>query len=414
MKILIAVAYFYPEIGSAAHLYFDLAKAFISQGHEVDVITSYPRDYNLNASDRSRDFPIEEIYNGIYIHRVKHTNIRDNLFIRGMEHFIIPGHYFRRFREIGKKFDVCLIYIPPLPLYYLAKKIKKYDGTPSVLNFQDFHPQELTDVGVLKNPLVIHLLKMIERDSYQKADYITVLSEGGIEYVQNRGARREKVAHIYNSVSVSEIDEFLEKKDFKQKEKIEDKFLISYAGILSPYQSIDNILDAAKELISSKEIIIYIAGDGTNKRHLEMRVADEKISNVKIIPFLPREEYFNLINSSDISLISLDDRMKAPCLPGKTINLMASEKPIIALVPADSETARVVEEAGCGIVIQPGDIQALKKCVKYLMHHGEIMSKMGKSGRNFLIANMNLESSVRKYEEIFSRISHNPGEPKDK
>lgn len=413
MKILIVVAYFYPEIGSAAHLYFDLAKAFISQGHEVDVITSYPREYNLNVADRSRDFPLDEKIEGIDIHRVKHTNIRDNLIIRGLEHFIIPRYYFRRYRDLGKKFDTCLIYIPPLPLYYLAKKIKKYDGTPSVLNYQDFHPQELTDVGVLKNPLVIYLLKMIERESYQNADYITVLSEGGIEYVVNRGASREKVEHIYNSVTVAEIDQFLQKKDFKQKEKIEDKFLISYAGILSPYQGIDNVLDAAKELISSKEIIFYIAGDGSNKGQLEQRVADEKISNVKIIPFLPREEYFNLINSSDITLISLDDRMMAPCLPGKTINLMASEKPIIALVPADSETARVIKEAGCGIVIQPGDTQTLKKGVMDLMNNRESLKKMGISGRNFLVNKMNLENSVRKYGEIFLKISQNHADLKN-
>ena len=43
MKILMVVAYFVPEIGSAAHIYFDLAKTFVKKGHEVDVITSYPR-----------------------------------------------------------------------------------------------------------------------------------------------------------------------------------------------------------------------------------------------------------------------------------------------------------------------------------------------------------------------------------
>lgn len=45
MKILMVVAYFIPEIGSAAHIYYDLAKAFVKRGHEVDVITSYPRDF---------------------------------------------------------------------------------------------------------------------------------------------------------------------------------------------------------------------------------------------------------------------------------------------------------------------------------------------------------------------------------
>lgn len=410
MKILIVVAYFPPEIGSAAHVYSDLARAFVRKGHDVDVITSYPRDYNLNASDRTTVFDLDEELDGIHVHRVRHANVRDNIVMRGLEHFLLPGWYFRRFRELGKKFDVCLFYIPPLPLFYLAQKIKKFDGTPSVLNYQDFHPQELTDVGVMKNPVLIKVMEHIERKSYRDADFITVLSEGGIEYVVQRGAAVEKVAHIYNSVSLEEIDQYLSKNDFKQDEKIEDKFLISYAGILSPYQGIDNILDAAKELADHPEIVFYIAGDGSNKNHLEARIAEEAITNVRLIPFLPRDEYYNLVNSSDISFISLDDRMKAPCFPGKTINLMAARKPIIALVPEDCETARVINEVGCGRVVKPGDVTTLRDTIIELSQNPDMMQSMGTSGRMYLINHMNLDNSIHHYEDIFADLI----QPKEK
>ncbi len=157
MKILMVVAYFVPEIGSAAHVYFDLAKALVKRGHEVDVITSYPRMYNLTKDDINKNYPLDEIIDGINVHRCRHISIRDNIFIRGSEHFLLPMYYFMKYHSLNKKFDACLIYIPPLPLYYFAKAIKKYDGTPSILNFQDFHPQELTDVGVLKNKFLIKL-----------------------------------------------------------------------------------------------------------------------------------------------------------------------------------------------------------------------------------------------------------------
>ena len=44
------------------------------------------------------------------------------------------------------------------------------------------------DVGVLKNTLAIRLMEHIEREAYRNADYITVLSQGGIGYVTARGA----------------------------------------------------------------------------------------------------------------------------------------------------------------------------------------------------------------------------------
>lgn len=395
------VSYFIPEIGSAAHIYFDLAKSFIKRGHEVDIITSYPRKFNLDKKDIGKEFPLEETIDEVKVHRLKHTASRDNIILRGLEHFILPRHYFSLYKKINKKFDVCLIYIPPLPLYYFAKKIKKYYGVPSILNFQDFHPQELTDVGVLKNWLMIKILKRIERKSYKNADHISVLSKRGIDYIVKKGGDSNKITHIYNGINLTDFEKYFAKKDFKKKEKIEDKILISYAGILSPFQGIDNILDVAKKLVKHEDIIFYIVGDGMIKNQLSNRIKDEKISNVKLMPLQPRDEYFNIINSSDISIVSLDNRMKAPCLPGKIINLLGTKQPIIASVPHDSEAAYVIKKADCGLVVEPGKTDEMVKAILKLKDNKKTREEMGLKGRHFLEENMNLEKNVKKYENIF-------------
>lgn len=404
MKILMIVAYFVPEIASAAHVYFDLARAFVKRGYVVDIITSYPRKFNLNKNDADKEFSLEETIGGIRVHRCKHLAKRDNMVMRGLEHFLLPRYYFKTYRQIGKKFDACLIYIPPLPLYYFARRIKRYDGTPSVLNYQDFHPQELTDVGVMKNKLMIKIMEHIEKESYKNADYITVLSEGGIDYVVKKGGNPNKIKHIYNGVLLSDFEKYLTKKDFKKKERVENKILLSYAGILSPFQGVDNILDAAKKLSNYEDLIFYIVGDGMIKNHLEQRIGDEKITNVKLLPLQPREEYFNIIRSSDISIVSLDSRMKAPCLPGKLINLLAVKQPILASVPSDSEAAYVIQKAKCGIVTESGNIEEFEKAILKMKDNPELRKDLGENGRKFLEEEMNLEKNVAIYEHIFKSM----------
>jgi colanic acid biosynthesis glycosyl transferase WcaI len=404
MKILMVVAYFPPEIGSAAHVYSDLAWALVKRGHDIDIITSYPRGYNLNKADMSREFPLEEVVDGVSVHRVQHPHTRDNIIIRGLEHFLLPGYYFRRYRQLRKKFDVCLFYIPPLPLYYLAKKIRRNDGTPSVLNFQDFHPQELTDVGVLKNPIISRILEWIERESYKNADYITVLSHGGIDYIAQRGGNPEKISHIYNGLLLSDHDKNFSRHTFKTQEGIGNKFLVSYAGILSPFQGIDNILDAAGQLLDHPDVIFYIVGDGMIKDHLARRINDENLTNVKLMPLQPRDEYYNIINSSDINLISLDDRMKAPCVPGKTINLFATGKPVIAIVAGESETAYVMNSIHADLVIRPGDVNALKNAILRLKNDRSLMNEVGLAQRHFFEEKMSLEGNVIAYEQIFEKL----------
>ncbi len=404
MQILIVVPNFIPEIGCASHTFFDLAKGFQKRGHEVDVITSYPREFYLDNSDRFREFPLDETIEGIHIHRVKHASTRDNIIFRGLEHFLLPRYYFKKYRELKKKFDVCLFYIPPLPLWHLARKIKRYDGTPSILNFQDFHPQELTDVGVLKNPVIIKILEYIERKAYSHADYITVLSHGGIQYIVQRGGNPEKITHIYNGILLSDCGQFFQVKDFKKKEGIEGKFLISYAGILSPFQGIDNILDAARLLIDHEDIIFYIVGDGMIKDHLAQRIRNEGLANVKLMPLQPRNEYYNIISSSDINLISLDDRMKAPCVPGKTINVFASGRPVIAIVARDSETAYIMNQINPDLVIQPGNSATLKDMVLQLKNNEKLRTDTGMKQKQFFMDRMTLEGNVIAYEKIMQQI----------
>ena len=235
MKILMVVAYFSPEIGSAAHIYYDFARAFIKKGHEVHVLTSYPREFNLDKSGTRKEFTYHEKMDEIEVHRSKNFVMRNLPLFRGLEHFFLPYQYFSEYKKMEINFDVCLLYIPPIPLYQLANKIRKHDATPSVLNYQDFHPQELIDVnygGIKNNFVMIKLLERMEKQSYRGADYITVLSEGRIDYVVKRGADPSRVTHIYNGIQPSDIEKFETRQDFKKKERIEDKFLVSYAGIL--------------------------------------------------------------------------------------------------------------------------------------------------------------------------------------
>jgi glycosyltransferase involved in cell wall biosynthesis len=398
------VAYFPPEIGSAAHVYHDLAKAFIKKGHDVHILTSYPREFNLDKKDKGIEFPFEETIDKIKVHRVKHFSVRDLEIFRGLEHFYLPFQYYWHYKRLGIKCDVCLIYIPPLPFYYFAKLLKRYDQTPSVLNYQDFHPQELMDVnygGIKNNPIMIKILEYIERKSYKNADYITVLSNGGIKYVVDKGADINKVTHVYNGTNISDVAILKTKKDFKIKEGINNKFLITYAGILSPFQGIDSILDVAKELKEYSDIIFYIAGDGMAKEDLENRIKNENISNLKLIPFQPREEYYNIVNSSDISIVSLDKRMKAPCLPGKLTNLLAMEQPIIGIVSDEIETANFIKEAECGIVVEPGDIDGFKNAIIKLKDNLKLRKKFGDNGRHFFEKNMDLTKNTEIYERIF-------------
>ena len=403
MNILVVVAYFVPEIGSAAHVYYDLSKEFVRQGHTVHVITSYPREYNLSEDNRNKSFPMDEVLDGMHVHRVRYEADRDNILSRGMEHFILSRRYYQRFRSLGEKFDACLFYLPPLPLYRLANKIRKKTGAICVLNFQDFHPQELTDIGVLKNPLMIKFMERLERKAYSGKNEIVVISSGGVDYILDRGGRKEAVHHIFNGISLQDADKLLTKRDFKRKERIEDKFLVSYAGILSPFQGLDIILDGAKRVEQNNNILFYIVGDGMEREHLEARVKNENIKNVRILGLQSRDEYYNIISSSDLSIVALDERMEAPCIPGKLLNLMAAGQPIVATVPDNCETANLIREANMGVAVTPCNGNKFSEVIQELYVNEEERLAFSHNGRQFAEQKLNLPIIANSYISLFLR-----------
>lgn len=52
MNILLLTAYFPPDTGSAAHLFYDLGTALVERGHQVSVITGMPGYYAQGLLER--------------------------------------------------------------------------------------------------------------------------------------------------------------------------------------------------------------------------------------------------------------------------------------------------------------------------------------------------------------------------
>lgn len=408
LKILLVVDNFFPEIGSASNVYYDLARSFIKHGNDVHVITMYPRKFYLSEENKNKIFPVNQNKDGIQIHRAKFKfSFRDNILMRGFEHYIVPRLYYNIYKKLNVKFDGIIFYIPPYPLYKMAKRIRKLDGTKSILNIQDIHPQELVDVGLVKNPIIIKFLEKIEKRAYKSADYITVLSPSGVDLIIERGGNPNKIEHIYNSIDFNEFKKNLKKPTYKSIEGIDDKKLISYAGIINSFQGIDYILDVAKRFRDDQDIIFYIVGDGMETDRLRERIKKEEINNVVFKPLQPKDTYLNIINSSDISIICLDSRMTAPCIPGKFVNLMAVGSCIIANVPKINDVFSITKNEKVGLSVEPGNINDFEEAIRKLVRDKDLRENMGKNGEKFVKNNMNLDDVTKKYERIFKFQKNN-------
>jgi len=409
MHVLLVVSNYYPEVHGASHLYQDLAKGFIKKGHKVSVVTSYPRSYFLQKQDRGKKYRKFENFDGVNIYRgIKFEFSRDNLLLRGIEHFLLPFLYVIKAFVI-KNVDLVIIYSPPLPLYQFGNFFRFLNKSPYILNVQDLYPKALIDDGLMTNPIEVKLFEFIEKRAYKTADFITVHSEGNILHIYSKGNFEEKSSVVFNWTDTEEIKPAKKNNNFRSEEGVNDKFLVTYVGIMSIPQDLNSIVLCGK-YIKNKEIILYLIGDGIQKEGLIEIAKKEKIQNVKFLPLQSKEKYIEILQASDVSIVSLMKNIDTPVVPSKLLKIMSSGTPVLGIVPEKNDTTKIIREANCGIAISPEDPKQLAKTIEslYLLSKSkEEFDQLGKNGRLYAINHFSIDCAVDLFEQIFEKIHKN-------
>jgi len=266
MNIVLLSRYFPPEIGTAANLFFELAKELASSGNKVTVVTSFPW-YNLGEVPekyRGRIF-MRENMEGVEVVRVSFPLLGPTKLKLAMGHLTAPVASF-----IGglfvKRPDIIYVYSPPLFMGLSAWLLRMFKRVPFVFGVQDLHPQCYIDQGVLKNRIAIWILRTLERFCYKKADAITVHSEGNKDYIVSRGIKADKIIVLPNWIDTDEVKPLPRHNEFSKKYGLDEKFIVGYAGTLGMSQGLLSVMEAADILRGRKDIEFFIVGDGIEKK----------------------------------------------------------------------------------------------------------------------------------------------------
>jgi glycosyltransferase involved in cell wall biosynthesis len=72
----------------------------------------------------------------------------------------------------------------------------------------------------------------------------------------------------------------------------------------------------------------------------------------------------------------------------------------VAQVPRGSEIALVVEEEGCGLVVEPGDVEGLASALVYLSERPEMVREMGERAFAAYCSKYTLDHAVQAFKSF--------------
>lgn len=400
MRVLLLTNYFPPEIGAASYLYFDLAETLADLGHDVTVVTGFPR---YRAQSRRGLLRRERVGRSAVIRVASSPFDKGGAIRRGLDHLYLAPSLALGGLLAGKP-DVILAYSPPLTLGASAWALSRRWNAPFIVNVQDLFPQYAIDIGLLTSRPMIRAFESLERFVYRTADAIIVNSPNSKQHVLARGGSPDRVVAISNWIDVDVICPGPSDNEFRRVNGLSGTFLVQYAGTMGYQQDLDTLLDAARILLPDARVRIQLIGDGVERDRLQARAREEGLDNVLFTPFQPREEYPQVIQSADVALVMLRREVKTPAIPSKLLGIMAAGTPVIVSADPSGDAPALVEAVGCGLTVEPGCPSALADAILRLKNDPEMASRMGRLGRAHAEANFTRHARVKDYAETMQRV----------
>lgn len=415
--VLLLTAWFPPEPAPFGQMMLELAQHLASLGLKVDVITCVPNYPHTVVYEgwRNRLIQIEDLDRGIRVIR---------LGILGGSRSECDGPPTRAGRALSfawftlssfvaalvhSRPSVILAVLQPLTVALPVLMFGKLRRAPVIFSIQDLHPDALIALGLVRQPSVIRTLRWIEQLAYRQADALTVISDGFRDHCIERGARPERVQVIPNWIDMTEIHPLDRSSRLRSAIGVGDlDFVALYAGTLGLASGAEVVIDAAARLGEKAGIRIVFVGQGQLKPRLEDRVRELGLKHVTFLPFQPREQLNEVQALGDVSLVTLLPGHGRTSVPSKVLGYLAAARPVIASVERGCETARLVERADAGWIVDPQDPDALADALVASRNDAAERVRRGKRGRAYLELYLSKERILGLYESLISGLNRVP------
>ncbi len=382
MKILVSSLFFHPDHSGIALYSTDLAEYFAEMGHDVTMVTGfsfYPR-WEKTKKDRYRLFSSEvfkkiKVLRGyIYVPKKVTTSSR---IIHELS-FLFSA--FINFMRAGKH-DCIIVLSPPLLLGLVGLFFKKIWKVKLVFHIQDIQPDAALMLKMVKEGLLIRILKKIEKFIYSGSDLIITISDGMYERLLSKGVSKDKLAIYYNWIDVKKASSIRPSGRFRgQFPQLKDKFIVAYAGNIGVKQGLEVLVQLAEATSENEKIHYCIIGEGAERDRLIDVALKKNLNNLTFIPFLNQEQYFEMLQDIDISFIAQRSQSGNVFFPSKILGIIAMSKPLLVSADLDSELSIVINKAQCGLVAPAGDIKSLEEHVNFMSMNPDKLLSMCNNG----------------------------------
>ena len=394
-RILVLNQYYWPGVEATAQLLAQLCEA-LARDYDVTVVTGHLHGHEL---------PDEEERNGVRIVRVRSTTYeRSQLHHRAANYGSYLGESIRTALR-GERPDLVLCMTDPPVVGDIALVVARRFDVPLLVISQDVFPEIAERLKRLEHPIVLGVLRQLVALYLRRADSVVAIGETMKKRLEQKGTPPERVTVIPNWVDTSELEPQPRHNVWSAEQGVDDAFVVMHSGNVGHAQDLDTLVRAATFLRDLDRLRILVVGFGA--RYGELTDLAERLEVTDKIHFLgyqPRSRLSLSLSSADLHYVGLARGLSGYVVPSRLYGILAVGRPVLVSADADSETVRLVDEVGCGVVLPPGRPELVAGVIRDVVERRLSLEGMGERGRAWVQREADREVAFGRYRRLVADV----------
>jgi colanic acid biosynthesis glycosyl transferase WcaI len=373
VHILLLNEYYPPDTSATAKMAAMVVETLAAR-HRVTVIAGRP------SYDPTEKFPWRllrrETNGNITVERVGSTAFPRFKMLRRVSNYLtylalaVP-------RAILVRSSVILAMTDPPIAGIAGACISRLTGRPFIYNIRDLYPDMAVGGNIVPPGLAVRVWKRMHRWALRRAVRVIVLGDDMRERITLKGVDPARIVVIRDGAPIpAELPD--PENPVSQQIRSGFPFVALHAGNIGFYGAWDTLLEAARRLGGTGSGIVFV-GEGAQKARLTAAAAG--IPAVRFLPFRPASEIPFVLAAGDVHIITVKRGLEGVIVPSKLYPILAAGKPVLAVSTPKTDVARIITEAGCGVVVDPDDPGAVANAIQDLAAHPARVAEMAHRAR---------------------------------
>ncbi|HVL18655.1 MAG TPA: glycosyltransferase [Gemmatimonadales bacterium] len=232
--------------------------------------------------------------------------------------------------------------------------------------------------------------------------YLAVSRQVAAQLRERFGVRADKITQVPNAVALDRFPRAVSPAPARPADPAAPQTVLTVAR-LDPQKGLHHLVAAAALVPEAR---VMVVGEGPERPALETEIARLGLGDrVHLLGF--RSDVPDLLAASDLFVLpSLFEG-----LPLSILEAMAAGKPVVATAIGGNDEA--VVDGATGLLVPPGDPQALADAIRALLRDPERRRRLGEAGRRRAEAEFSATAMVRRVAAVYDELlaaSDRPGD----